>query len=351
MNISHLHFFWLILFMMILNGCIDEISLDTEFTDNQLVVQGSIHNGPGPYAIQLGLTRPDANVPLPLNDAVIELIDSNDNRVSFFEIEPGRYLTADESFRGEKGETYYIEIVLPDGRSYSSEPETMPQQSASSTVHPEPGFRPEQTASGGTRDVAVVFISADTDLPEHGDPVFLKWSVEGVYSYRETQYPGPFARQANTCYITEIINPQNILLFSGSQSGSGQIKNQLLTEVRVIQHKFFIRYYFNVITASITEKRFKYWQNVDEMINQSGTIFDVPPATAAGNIKNNAQNGLPALGYFEAAVRDTSREFVTSFDFTFFIPNPCALTRIDRHPNCDNCLEIDNSTLESPPYF
>lgn len=351
MTFSQSYVFWLILLLLTAGGCIDEISFDSEFSERQIVVAGSVHNGLGPYTVRIGETQPDENLPVPLSNATIILIDSNDNRMAFNEIETGIYQTLDKNFRGEPGETYYIEIELPDGRTYFSEPETMPLQTASSTVHLETGFVPVQTASGGTRDVPVVFVSADTDLPESEDPLFLKWNVEGLYAFREIQRSGPFAPQANTCFITEKIDPQTILLFSGSQSGSGQIKNQLLTEERVVQHKFFIRYYFNVVTSTITEQRFNYWQNVDEMINRSGTIFDVPPATVPGNIKSNKPHAIPALGYFEAVARDTSRKFVTSSDFSFFISDPCGLTNTDRHPNCDNCLEIENSTLERPPYF
>jgi hypothetical protein len=343
--------FWLVLLLLTAGGCIDEISFESDFGESRLLVDGSIHNGPGPYTVRIGKTEPDETLPVPLSDATITLIDSSGNRVAFHETETGIYQTIDKNFRGQPGETYHIKIELLDGRSFSSEPEKMPLQSASSTVHLEPGFVPEQTASGGTRDVPVVFVSADTDLPDTDDPLFLKWTVEGLYAFREIQRSGPFAPQANTCFITENINPQTITLFSGGQSGSGQIRNQSLTEERVVQHKFFIRYYFNVITTSITERRYNYWQNVDEMINQSGTIFDVPPATVTGNIKSNDQSDMPVLGYFEAAVRDTSREFVTRSDFSFFISDPCGLTNTDRHPNCDNCLEIENSTLDRPPYF
>ena len=336
---------------MITGGCIEDISFDTESGESQIVVGGSVHNGPGPYTVQLGVTRSGESLPLPLSDATIELIDSSDNRVAFGEVEPGIYQTVDENFRGEPGETYHLEVGLSNGRSFSSEPEKIPLKSAASSVHLETGFVPEQTASGGSRDVPVVFVSADTDLPDTDDSLFLKWTVEGLYAFREIQRTGPFAPPSNTCFITDTINPQSITLFSGAQAGSGQIRNQSLTEERVVQHKFFIRYYFNVITTSITERRYNYWQNVDEIINQSGTIFDVSPATVPGNINNNNQSDLPVLGYFEAVVRDTSREFVTSSDFSFFIPDPCGLSRSDRHPNCNNCLEIENSTLERPRYF
>lgn len=351
MEFKHQHLLWIAALILMGTGCIEEISFDSDRSENQLIVDGSIHNGPGPYTLKLGLTNSEQNVPDPLSGAQIELIDSEDNRVIFIESEPGIYQTGDESYTGRPGVTYHIEIELPDGRSFYSEPETMPLQTASSTVHLEPGYKPEESPFGTTRDVPVVFVSADSEIPESDEPLFLKWSVEGLFAYRETQYPGPFAPQAKTCFINETITPQKVLLYSGTQSGSGQINNQLLTDKRVVLHEFYIRYYFNVISTSITERRHKYWQQVDEMINQSGTIFDVPPATVTGNIKSDDSNELPALGYFEAVVSDTSRDFVTRSDFSFYITNPCDINNPDRDSACDNCLELENSTIERPHYF
>lgn len=336
---------------MTAGGCIDEISFESEFGERQLVVDGTIHNGAGPYTVLIGETQPDESLPEPISGAAVLLVDSRDNRIAFREIEPGRYQNADNNFIGKPGETYHLEIELPDGRSYFSEPETMPKQTASSTVHLEPGTVPEQTASGRTRDVPAVVVSADTDIPETRDPVFLKWTTEGVYAFREFQLPGPFAPPAKTCIITETISPQNIVLFSDSRTDSRQIKGQLLTTKKVVFEQFYTRYYFNVITSSVTERRYNYWQNADEIINQSGTIFDVPPANVAGNIKSNDNNEIPPLGYFEAAVKDTSREFVLRWDFTFNIPNPCSRSNFERNSSCLNCLELENSTLERPHYF
>lgn len=351
MEAGNHHMLWLVVLLVVMGGCIEEISFDSVRSEFQLVVDGTIHNGPGPYTIHLGITQSDKTVPIPVSNASIELLDSNDNRVVFVEVEPGMYQTNDEDFVGQPGVAYHVEIELPDGRLYYSEPEVMPLQTALSLVSLEPGFKPIQTASGGTREVPVVFVSADTELPENDDPLFLKWSVEGVYAFKETQISGPFAPPAKTCFVSNRISPQEIHLYSGLQSSQEQITNQLLTDERVVPFQVYIRYYYNVVTTSITEERHSYWQNVDEMINQTGTIFDVPPATVTGNIRNRDRNDLPALGYFEAVVSDTIHEFVNRSNFRFNIVDPCGLRNPDRHPACDYCPDIENSTLDKPHYF
>jgi len=336
---------------IISSSCIDEISFESEFGESQIVVEGSVHNGPGPYTIRIGETEADGNLPEPISDAAIVLVESSENRIPFIEMDSGIYQNSNEGFTGQRGESYHIEIELADGRSFISEPERMPLFSASSTVYLEPGFIQEPTASGGTRNEPAVIVTADTNLPESRDPIFLRWSVEGLYAFREFDDPSPFAPPPNTCVVSESISPQNIVLFSDSRPASGQIKGQLLATKKVVFEQFYIRYYFNVITSSITERRYNYWQSVDEIVNQSGTIFDVPPATVAGNIKNNDSSGLQPLGYFEAALKDTSRKFTLRWDFSFNIPDPCSRRNAERNPNCFNCLRIENSTLERPYYF
>jgi len=341
----------LTLMIITVSGCIEEISFESVFSESQIVVEGAVHNGSGPYTIRIGETQPDGTVPEPVSGAVVVLLENGEKRIPFIETDSGTYQNSDEGFTGQPGESYHIEIELADGRSFFSEPERMPLLLVSGTVHLEPGFIQEPTASGGTRNEPAVFISADTNIPEARNPLFLKWTIEGVYAFREIQLPGPFAPPAKTCIINETISPQNIVLFADNRPDSGQITGQLLATKKVIFDQFYIRYYFNVITSSITERRYNYWQNVDEIINQSGTIFDIPPANVAGNIKNDDSSEMPPLGYFEASLQDTSREFVLRRDFTFTIPDPCSRSNAERNPACFNCLEIENSTLDRPHYF
>lgn len=332
---------------LFLTGCIDEITFETDRTDNQLVVEGSIHNGPGPYPLHLSITSKENTIPLPLSGASITLSDGNNKIENYTETEPGTYKLPGNIITGETGQSYSITIDLPDGRTYQSIPEILPSAIDSSEAFAEPGSFREPTESGRTIDARAVFVSASTGLPQTTEPYFLKWSVKSVYSFRENEPGFPLAPPPNTCYVHQKIEPQRISLFLSEESGTASNIQTDLALKRITNHEFFIRHHFSVIIASITEQRYNYWQQVDRIINQTGTVFDVPPATVKGNVMNINDENDVALGYFEAAAVDTAHTFVTRGDLAFNIFNPCP----NFGPECNNCLLLENSTLERPEFF
>ena len=144
------------------------------------------------------------------------------------------------------------------------------------SVYFEVGVTEEEGSTGSVTEKNAVFVYADTRLPVHSAPIFLKWRVEGVYNFRETDYPNSFHDPPRTCFITQYLNPQNIQLFSTRESDAHCIQKQLITVKKVTRAEFYRRYYFNVIVSSITGRRYLYWKQVDELINRAGTIFDTP---------------------------------------------------------------------------
>lgn len=334
--------------LFFMSGCIDEITFDSERTSGQLVVNGGIYNHPGPYKLELAMTSEAAALPVPLGGADIYLIDGEGNREKYSETETGIYYVSGKRIAGSKGESYHIEIALPDGRTYQSIPETIPVLNGRPEALIETGTLPEPSASGRMREIPHVFIGTNTYLPETEETLYLKWDVESVYSFREWQNPHPLAPFAKTCYFTQATETQTVSILSTDQVSSGLIENKPLVKKRVVSEEFFIRHVFSVILSSVSERRYRYWGHVDQMVNQTGTIFDLPPATVRGNIFNSENMDELALGYFEAASKDTAHLYVTRADFPFFIPNPCPGGSA---PGCRNCLELDGSSLERPPFF
>lgn len=334
--------------LLLAAGCIDELEFDVERSGNQLVVSGRIYDRPGPYELELGITTNESTLPRPLRGAEVTIFDGSGNKEMYEEADNGTYILQGNSITGKRGESYHIEIKTGD-RIYRSIPETIPMAHSRDNVYFEAVNLQEPTASGRTIDIPAISIYADTQIPELPDPLFIRWEVHSVYSFIETEIIHPLAPPPTECYIYGVPDPQRISIFSSTDSGSNEIRNQLLAQKRIISHEFFRRHYFNVVSSSITERRFNYWKHVDEMINQSGTIFDAPPATPLGNIYNRDDDTDRALGYFEASAIDTARTFVTRGDVPVNVYNPCAGS--SQHFACDNCLKIDNSTLDRPPYF
>ncbi len=328
------------------SGCVDEINLDIDREGGKLVVSGGIYDHNGPFTVELAITNDVVTVPLPLSKANVTLIGPNEIRYPYLETDPGVYSIPFGMVDGRRGDTYHIEIELPDGRVYRSIPEMIPQFNGVPETILDVGFIQEPAANGRLLDVPAVSILASTELPDHDEPLFLKWDVESVYAFRENEPANPAAPPANTCYITRKTDTQTINLIRSDELSSNFIENQPLVTKTIIRDQFYIRHVFGVTVSSVSERRYLYWQNVDEIINQSGTIFDAPPATVRGNIINAEDENDFALGYFEAAAKNSAYDFVTRADLPVFIPNPCP-----GPSECNNCLLIEDSSLERPDFF
>jgi hypothetical protein len=344
----------LVISSLFIQSCIDEITFETDESAGQVIVSGGINNSLGPYSVRLSETTTETRTTKPLAGAVIHLHDSSGVMVPMLELEeePGTYQTAEGDIFGQKGETYWITIELADGRRFSSIPETMPAITPDDEVSAEISTVIEPTVSGGTREDTSILVYASSRIENNGTPLYIKWDLEGLYLFRERERIPALGPPPNTCYVTQFFDTQRINLFETSQEGIITIDRQLIGEKKIlIDYEFYRRYWFNVISSSITERRYRYWELVNNIINQSGTIFDVPPAQVAGNIIPEDLNQPQPLGYFEAAALDTSRDFLLRFDFDFVIPNPCPIFGDVLTDACAFCLRLEGSSLERPSYM
>lgn len=333
-----------------LGSCIEQIDFDTERTGGFLVVDGRIHDGAGPYTLELSRTTGEGSPTRPVSGAVVSIFDEVGNQEFYNETEEGIYVTPGNIVQGRRGGTYYIEIELGGGSVYRSEPGTIPSYTADDSVYYEITTEEELSEGGILVDVEVIKVYADTEIPDVDSTLYLRWDVHELYKYTEYDVPDPFNNPPPFCYVTQYPNPQKITRFSTEESEAGQLIGNELSTTR-IDFSFYQRHYFNVVLTSTTKRAAEYWRQVDEIVNRSGTIFDVPPATVAGNIYNINDTGEQVLGFFETAIIDTSRFFTLRTDMPFFISDPCGSFSRNRHYACSNCLELPNSSKEEPYYW
>ena len=335
-----------------INGCIETIDFETDRTRDRLVVNGHIDDGAGPHYLELGKTTSEGSATEPVTGAQIIINDDEGNSEAYVERGDGRYALQGRIINPQAGGTYYIEIILNDGRRYRSRPETMPEQTGEfKDLEYELDTQQQFNEAGNPVEEDVIKILADTDIPDTESPLYLRWNVEEIYSFKEFIIPDPLAPPAKLCFVTQFSKPQQVLLYNSTESDAREISDQLLT-TSVVNHTFYRRHYFNAVLYSTTRSSYEYWNQVDQVVNSNGTIFDVPPATPAGNVFNIDDESELVLGYFEASLTDTLRFYTQRFDFEKFIPNPCG-RRQDTfgRPTCLNCLDLPSSTLEQPYYW
>jgi len=262
----------------------------------------------------------------------------------------GIYELSAEDSKGTIGNSYHIEVALSNGQIYQSEPEIVPELVKGDSIFFELSLQEEATPiSVVRRPTLEVFIA--TSLPAD-KPIWLKWDIQNRYSFPEVSC-GPFSVPA-ICYASVDIFKEEVLLLNGSNLSLDYLPKFKVAEKQLPNRddEFRGRNYFLVNQQSITKSAYEYWRNINLVANQTGSIFDAPPAAVQGNLYNVNDPTETVLGYFEVSSVDSLRGFVTAASiarFHRFTFNACADLRANRA--CCRCEVIENSTMERPDWW
>lgn len=342
-----------LLTILLFDSCVDEIVFDVPKEGGQLIVSGEITNGNRPHTITIARTSPSGGIPIPVTGAGVWIEDDQGNREQLVENyvrELGATLPTETIFgytlvgnfvKGKVGSTYVLDVILQDGTTYQSEPDTMPSVLANDEVRFQVNIEEELTSGGVILDVNRVQVFLDSQLPN--EPIYLKWDLEHVTT-RFAQFP----QRQITCYYSDYQNSQDFVLFDGGNLDMGlRLQNQKVGS-KTINNDFYLINSLNVVQSSLSSSAFEYWEKVKEVTQNVGTIFDVPGGSPIGNIKNVNDATERVLGYFGAIARDTSNIVLSRLDFPDNpLRNPC-----QTFPNeCNECYELNNGTIKKPSYW
>lgn len=95
--------------------------------------------------------------------------------------------------RGGRVDQNLIQITLGNGTTYRSEPETIPMAIAKDSMYLEITTKEEFSDSGVLVEKDVINTFVNTSIPETEKPLFLRWKLEEVYSFRKFDNPNPLA--------------------------------------------------------------------------------------------------------------------------------------------------------------
>lgn len=326
-------------------GCIEPIEIETNRNAGQLVVNGYVTEGAGPHFVRLSRTVQQERTTEPETGALVLLKDGAGNTETLTEGEEGIYIHRGDLIQAVPGQAYYLEIKLSNGLSYATLPDTMP-----TVVGQDSAWFSKGTRNG----LRIVNVLAQSILPKTEKPLFLQWVVEEVYQFSPTDFPDPWNSIPPSCYVYDLVAPQIINLYDGSAFTTELIPQQLLT-IRNFDHTFRERHFFNVYQRSLSESAFRYMEKLEVITNQSGSIFDIPPAPVKGNVFRVNDPQELVLGFFSAVKQDSTQFDTYPGDFEFITSDPCDYVPFKRFPlyldECLDCTKLKGSTYVKPPYF
>ena len=342
--------FYSVLLILILVGCVDEIDLNVNTEQRTLVVDGIVTDVENNFTLSLsqssviGVGRD--NILDPVSGARVQLMDDQGGVFLYEEVESGAYELS--SFMAQRNVAYYIDIILSDGQHFQSKPSFLRSNSEIDGVSFEVEEQTFRNNLGEFVTQEVISVNLETNIPTSQEAPYLRWRVIGEYALTENYRD---AISPRTCYIKNTLDLNDIRILDATQLNDGRIFGQTISQAEY-DFKFAELYCFHIQQYSISEEEYTYWSNIKEVIDISGGLFDPPPGTIVGNIFNVDDPSINVVGYFSVSSETFSRQFVNGGSIDNLV-QPYCVFGFNREPpfGCTDCREFRDSNLEKPEYW
>lgn len=337
------------LLIFFFTACEDRLDVSVGDETPRLVVEGRITDGDEPAEVRLSWTTgyDHGYRPPKVSGAMVCISDSEGNCFELQEIAEGTYSTSGSGITGVEGRSYTVEISLPDGRNYVSNPEVLRAAPGIDSSYAEFFHRERLNNDNYIEQVPAMQLYADVINPLDEDD-FILWEWEGVYAFSPPLAPVPQA-----CWISEPELYSRFNLMSDEKFSSDLVRRQKIDFIDV-DFRFTTRYSVELRQYAMSVEAFEYLRGLKHQLDRSGSITDPPPYRVRGNIYNPADENEIVLGYFYAAGQAESHLFIErdqvpldsvgemDCDGPPFAPPP---------PVCVNCLSSPHGSIQPPSYW
>lgn len=302
MKTVHLPIF--LFYIIVFSTCIDSFDPGIESAGRKLVVDGLITNLPDTYTVRLTYSEPYNNdsLTLPVTNCIVYVMDDLGNRFDFTYTRQGNYVSDTTRFRGVVGRTYTLHIRTPEGKMYESKPEKM------LPAPPIDSIFTRFVEQADSRNVKTRYFEAflrTTDPSEAANFYQWRWShykllewCAEIYEFR--------VQTIFLYYCCQYVSCWDIVRCKGNDCT--QVEQDLYFNGNPFEH-YLARipfdsksdYFLSVDQLAISESTYRFWHTINQQLNNTGGIFDVPPAAAIGNMQNVNDPDEIVLGIFNVA--------------------------------------------------
>ncbi len=356
-----------------LMGCVEPIDFEVPEPKEQIIIQGTITDQPGPYTVTIGRgisLRPDSVFNPPITGAQVRLYDDQGNIENFSEVSPGEYVTIG-AIRGTVGRSYHITVELSDGSTYESQPDLLKPVGEIQDIYWEYESETSEEVFGEVQnDFFNIYI--DSDIGQF-DQNFVRWRMSGTYRIVTNpelfeidrpwfDFPIPRPRpcsgfevapapvgngtivvQKRPCTCCECwvdVFEKSPVVSDDRLVANGQFKNVKVGEVPINNVNFYDKFLVNVEQMSLTRTAYDFFRLIEVQRNSASSIFQPPSGEIVGNMIGEDEDDR-VIGLFWASSIVKRYEFIQREDV------PYLLTPTQVFP--ESCLlQFENSTTERP---
>lgn len=238
----------------------------------------------------------------PLKGCIVTVTDDRGSLYSFSEtVSEGTYKS---DMQGIIGRKYILHIrtrsVLTGNRSYQSMPMEMIPVPPVDSVYYEKVTIAEKTGDSPKQEGCQIYLNTH-------DPTrkcrYYRWNFNETWEFRL-----PFQVQNSTCWISENSNVINIK--NTNNMSEDRINRYPLQYVSNESDRLSVKYSILVNQYSLSMDEFDYWEKVQNVTQDVGGLYDIIPASIAGNITCTEDPSEMVLGYFSVSAKTSKRIFI-----------------------------------------
>ncbi|MBK7713629.1 MAG: DUF4249 domain-containing protein [Bacteroidales bacterium] len=297
-------------------GCIDPFYPKMEGIKSILVVDALLTSENRSFCVELSRTiQTQDSEPVMVSGSQVIIKDKNGDNSMLLETAAGIYKTDSLQFQVETGNSYVLYIKTPEGDEYQSDPCILNPVKKIDTIY---YHKDQEIQNNGSviHDGLRIYI----DSENNGDGKFLRWTYNECWKFR---LPDPkrydYINEYNIPEVSQLKQicyryhkSDEIIIHSSESAQTNRIENEpILFIASGISDRLLIQYSIEVTQYSLSEKEYRFWEEMKQIDERRGDIFEKQPFSISSNIHNINDPAEPVLGYFQVSATEKKRFFIT----------------------------------------
>lgn len=359
-----------LLLLVATSACVQPIEFKTRTSGVQLVVEGVITDGPGPYTVYISESLPLGerfSGRSPVSEAVVTLFDDRGNSETLVEKTEGEYESSG-IIRGQVGHSYHLRIITSDQRIFESRPDTLRSIGAVENIRYEFEARTTEESFGEVAaDVFNIFVDANSG----GMTKYVRLRYTGIYQVnaapelKMTRYsvytpykdpppcsgykvvPGPtgsggLLEQFGECTCCECWvyeYEKKPVVFDDQLVTGNQFNNIKMGEVPISRITFSQKFLILIEEMSLNKEAFDFFKSLSGQKENAEGLFQTPAGTIRGNIEG-INNDDAVVGLFYATSISSKSIYLDKSHLPYALPPMQTVA--------DDCREYFNGTNVKP---
>jgi len=294
------------LIFLLIAGCISQFIPETDENQELVVVEGFITDQYEIYTIKLSMSRPlsSKNIAKPLSGCIVTISDNLHNSYMLTETTSGTYATDPTQFQGMVGRKYTLNVKTnspsTNNYSYESLPVEMKPVPQIDSIFYEKITIKEKDEFGPKKEGCQIYLNTHDPA---GICRYYRWVFTETWEFRL-----PFNVTNSVCWLTR--NSSVINIKSTSVLAEDRINRYPLNFISNKTDRLKVRYSVLVNQYSLNEDEYIYWEKLQNISEEVGSLYDITPATVSGNIQCIEDPGEKVLGYFSVSAKSSRRIFI-----------------------------------------